>query len=539
MATVFTRWIERRRERKAREETYATPSPPAGTTATLVPSGDSGTTIVYLPSGGGGTRTTTPTTSTTTTYPDVTLPSPTVTPTKKIDIPTQMELRRDIYDPRTGTYKTAPYGYGAGGTVLQRAPTREEQRRIDIAQERGAISELPPLKFLAGEYEWQKKLEKKPKEPPKDVFGEQYTYKELYEAGALPTIVRKAATRAGLFFVGAGERITGGEVPPELKKQTAQAIGTVFLFSGFAPAMRTGTYSEQVSKQLSKTKFDKLKELLNKAEKKVAEQKTLQEQAKILKQIKDELKTPEQIKNYNEWVKSLEDKGILHKVKIDVKQLGEYKPTTITGEIAIDIPTQIPIEKIGVVSIDPSKVRDVSWVGEKAKPTQVQEPLSLNIFQEVQVSKQVLVSTAALRAKQKQKQLQKLKLEVKEEQMFIQPTKQIQKQIQKQVQLQRQVQLEKQAQLQKQIQLLRMKEPTKELPKLPFKLGVAMDRVKKIAKERPEVFEVFGRRFEEEVKLGIFKTKPKAEKKLEKFLIKTLGAGGFIEKEGKKLKAIE
>ena len=159
--------------------------------------------------------------------------------------------------------------------------------------------------------------------------------------------------------------------------------------------MRTGTYSEQVSKQLSKTKFDKLKELLNKAEKKIAEQKTLKEQAKILKQIKDELKTPEQIKNYNLWVKSLEDKGIIHQVKVDVKQLGEYQPTTITGEIAIEIPKDIPVGKIGVISIDPSKVRDVSWVGEGTETTQTQSPFARNIFEQPQKVKQFISSTAA------------------------------------------------------------------------------------------------------------------------------------------------
>ncbi len=562
-------YLARRRERRARERAFAgtgviSPDPETTIITTVPPDylpppdfgggdwGGAGEAISATGQtggsggfGGGGTTPTTTPTPTPTQIPSTTiLRGVTIPPS--IDIATQQKLRGEveIYDPRTGAYKISPYGYGAGGTALQRYPTIEEQRKIELAQERGAISELPPLKLLAGEYEWQKKSDKKKEEPPKDIYGEQYTYKELYEAGALPTIVRKTATRAGLFFVWAGEKITGRPVSPELKKQAAQAIGTIFLFSGFAPAMRAGTYSEQVSKQLSKTRFDKLKELLNKAEKKIAEQKTLQDQAKILKQIKDNLKTPEQIKNYNLWVKSLEDKGIIHQVKVDVKQLGEYKPTTITAEIAIDVPTTIPIEKIGLVSIDPSKVRDVTWVGEKAKPTQVQEPLSMNIFQEVSVSKQVLVSTAAaraLRAKQKLEQEQKLKLEVKEGQMFIQPTKQIQKQIQlqKQVQLQRQVQLEKQAQLQKQIQVLRLKEKIEPKLKIPFKLGEAMDRIKKIAKEKPEVFEVFGRRFGEEVKLGIFKTKPKAEKKLEKFLIKTLGAAGFVEREGKKLEAKE
>ena len=82
-----------------------------------------------------GTAPSTPTTSTTIVYPDVKLP----TPSARVDIPTQIELRRDIYDPRTGTYKTTPYGYGAGGTVLQRIPTQEERIKIDTAQRTGEL----------------------------------------------------------------------------------------------------------------------------------------------------------------------------------------------------------------------------------------------------------------------------------------------------------------------------------------------------------------------------------------------------------------
>jgi len=451
------------------------------------------------------------------------------------DVPSSIKLKGEIYDPKSQVYRASLYGIGAGGTQLERIPTYEERIKIKEAQEK-------PEK-------WKKYIEdptgKRALETPKDVFGEQYTYKELYKAGALPTIVRKAAAKTGLFFVEAGERITGGEVPPKMKKQTAQAIGTLFLFAGFSPAMRTGTYSEEISKQLSKTKFDKLKELLGKAEKQIAEQKTLKEQAKILKQIKDGLKTPEQIKNYNLWVKSLKEKGIIHSVKVDVAQLGEYKPA-VTGEIAIEIPKDIPVEKIGVMAIDPSKVRDVSWMGEKAKVDQIQEPLSMNIFQEVSKAKP-LISTAALRLKE----LQKEKLVTKPKQIFIQPLKEISKvkqtqlqrqaQRQRQAQLQRQIQRERLAQIQKQVQISKLRAKLK--PKLkipvPFKFGEAIKKVTKMVKERPKEFKVFVTKFGKEVEIGIRKTKKEAEKLLRKELFGTLRAGGGIKVEGKKLKAEE
>ena len=74
---------------------------------------------------------------------------------------------------------------------------------------------------------------------------------------------------------------------------------------------------------------------------------------------------------------------------------------------------------------------------------------------------------------------------------------------------------------------------------IPFKLSDAISKVTKMAKESPEKFEAFGERFGKEVGLGIFKTKKKAEEKLEKFLVKTLGASGYLKKGGKKLKASE
>ena len=50
---------------------------------------------------------------------------------------------------------------------------------------------------------------------------------------------------------------------------------------------------------------------------------------------------------------------------------------------------------------------------------------------------------------------------------------------------------------------------------------------------------LFGNRFGKSKELGVFKSKQEAKRSLEKFLIKTLGASGYIEKGGKKLKAEE
>ena len=52
-------------------------------------------------------------------------------------------------------------------------------------------------------------------------------------------------------------------------------------------------------------------------------------------------------------------------------------------------------------------------------------------------------------------------------------------------------------------------------------------------------FEAFTRRKGKDISLGKFRTQTKAEKKLKKSLVSTLGASGFIEKAGKKLKVKE
>ncbi len=82
-----------------------------------------------------------------------------------------------------------------------------------------------------------------------------------------------------------------------------------------------------------------------------------------------------------------------------------------------------------------------------------------------------------------------------------------------------------------------LKEKIKSIIPLIFPSGDV--KTKKTVKLKREVFEAFGRRFGGDVSLGKFKTKEKAKRELKEFLFETLGASGFIEKEGVKLKAEE
>ncbi len=77
------------------------------------------------------------------------IPTTTPTPTRQtlttqqlrnIDLSKYSGRKIEVYDPRTGSYKTAPYGSGAGGTVIQRQPTPQEQIKIQQAEDKGDIA---------------------------------------------------------------------------------------------------------------------------------------------------------------------------------------------------------------------------------------------------------------------------------------------------------------------------------------------------------------------------------------------------------------
>ena len=229
-------------------------------------------------------------------------------------------------------------------------------------------------------------------------------------------------------------------------------------------------------------------------------------------------------------------------------------PKVVTKPIAkIDIPTKVELREIPLM-VGGTRLREIPYAGQglyertegvgvgAIQLKGVVQPSFIEMREEQRfIQPQIEMLKARQEFIQPLKEELKVGLDIKSAQEFIQP----QKEVLKEIQLLKQPQLLKQAQLLRQVQLLKQAQISKQAIKKPilfkpiFKLEGVTDRLKKIAKEKPELFEVFGRRFGEEVKLGIFKTKTKAEKKLEKFLVKTLGAAGFVTKEGKKLKAVE
>jgi len=145
---------------------------------------------------------------------------------------------------------------------------------------------------------------------------------------------------------------------------------------------------------------------------------------------------------------------------------------------------------------------------------------------------------------------QQMKQDLKTKQLLKQPQQELlrQKGAQKEALLLSSLLSQKQALKQKPIQRLaqQLKQPTKQKPTLKYPkpiifgwglgLGKALQKVKEMKDEK---FEVFGKRFGEEISLGTFGTQKESELKAKQFLKGTLGRTSRILKDEKPLKFSE
>jgi len=328
----------------------------------------------------------------------------------------------------------SPYPTGAKATAFWYPLTQEQLEAQAEAQQKGSFQEFPPIKFLGGEYPWQKKLAEmgKEAEPTKldiflgyegykgkeeqDLFGGEYSFKELAKKGAYPEIIRKgfAESLGGLSVWGA-EKITGGELPPKIKQRTKEQIGTIGLFFGFAPLMKTGTYSQHLQQEAtSEWIYDYVKRKWVKRSKLTGEitrteatssfgEMSEARQLSILRRAfrtsgkykRVYLDKPSLLKDVEKAKQFMRESGLneyqiqsridklfpqLKKVEVPIveqegfvlpkpkvqKQIQVQKP--IVKEISIELPRQIPIGQIGgVTTLDASKVRQVMWTKQKTR----------------------------------------------------------------------------------------------------------------------------------------------------------------------------
>lgn len=236
------------------------------------------------------------------------------------------------------------------------------------------VGQLPPVKNLPTESQIQNAS-----------FG------QLYQSGNYPAIVRKA------FYSGAEGMITGGEqytkatglgtLNPETKQTASRVLGQGLLFGAFSPVMSTGTYATQ---ELDNTEliYDYIKgkwvrknlitgeitdattiNSLIKIEKNVASKPNYEAQMEYLNSIKSQLKTPEQLKNFDTFVQGLIDKNVVklptykllgnenyapQKTTIDISGLPTMKNTGTTGATITNIKPTTQPPKVGNIFLTPS-----------------------------------------------------------------------------------------------------------------------------------------------------------------------------------------
>lgn len=491
------------------------------------------------------------------------------------------EGKTEYYDPKLKMFAKAEE-FPQTKTIETRIPTLPEVANIQLAEAKKkeiqskVVNILQsPIRFIQGEYEWQKKLTPPPTIPQPSPFElvRGQTYGEIIKSDAPTRIVYKVPQDIGTLYFKTTEKLRtwglkGTKFGEPLTEQQVQRGGDIFapliLGGFFSPAFTTGASAKQISKQLQKNKYDELGEELGKLgddfktslEVEVANKATTKEQLEYLRKIKEFYKLSDE--NVKDIIQSLKDKNIIKEAEIVIKSEGkgmifETKGISSTSpkvEVFGNIPKMKQAGKISGASssqpnIQQSAVRESVWFSEKTPQAQKQPILQTNIFE----------SSFLQRNIQPQKQQKKQAQGFSQVLGFGQPQSTIQKQQAKQTQTQRQIQRQslfqpqayKQQQLTKQVQRQVTKQATKtrttqkQPPKFPFKF-----KLPAIQKEKKDSFfgvgfdefEIYGRRKGKDMLISREKSLFKAKKGLSGFLTGTLGASGFIvsKRTGKKVK---
>lgn len=323
----------------------------------------------------------------------------------------------------------------------------------------------------------------------------------------------------------------------------------------FSPAMSTGTAQtleqKQISKQISKTRFDKLNKVKAQLEKNVANKKTGEEQIKYLVDLyKKYVVTDEQKAGFKIFLQELQDKQILKPI-IRITPMGRTsvptiipKPvsSTVQNEVLINIETLSPMGNI-------KGAGTILGVSSTKKQSQKQEEVQPQKNELLTISPTILGLIPLGKMKQNQMQSQTFG----QTQVQSQAVGQIQPQISSQTQIQKEIALQmgislsalKQTQLQKQFQLQKQSQKQTQVQKSILKLTQPQIFLKKSqlfslskplsVKTTSDIFKTYYRRKKKDIFIGKFEGLETAKQKLIKSLKSTLGASGFVTKNEKKI----
>jgi len=367
------------------------------------------------------------------------------------------------------------------------------------------------------------------------------------------------------------------KTPSPISRETAkQIIGNLYLFSSFAPLMKTGVEAQLESEfvyDVKSKRFVKKSELERylklKQEGKLLRDKTFSEKLDDVTKLMNKLEiAPKDLKSSL----ARELKTLLKKTygKTEFERLIKEYSAQRFGVTTYPQPETSAIDLFGktIERVAVPEMKGVGFVGAgvSAFAGKGQYERTDEAVGRLQPTKQL--GFFADVDKEIQRDLEKQK--TKQLQLLAQPQPQLQRQIellkqpqlirQKEIQKQKQPQLQRtallsllslrvgQAQVQKltmrqpprQTQRLRQPEPKPPTPIIPIPLGIgkALKKVKKILVEE-DGFEIFVTKGGKDILVGKEKTQAEAESLLRGTLRKTLRAGGFLTKKGKKLKARE
>ncbi len=487
-----------------------------------------------------------------------------------------------------GTFVSA-YGIGAGGTAIITPLTPAQQETFAKAEAKSTAILTSPMKFLGGEYEWQKKLfpEKEGTSPSDVVKYEQATsYTDLWKSGDLPAVVRKASYDIGTKYFQTTEKVRvktigGKSLTAEEQKSIGTGFGVFFLAEGFAPAFQTGVAARQQvvqkegtyiydyvkgkwvkKKKGDMTRFEALGEFSRVSPERqiniledsfkgrvyLDKKSLLKDLDKAKKFMKESGMTDVQIQDrLTKLTRRLTNKGVEVPV---IESKGMIKPKSV--EESIPFGTRVPqMKQAGKVTggaISQQEMFPMISAKSDTKFSELtqQSPYTTSKFGQEQRFEQLSKTDSKVKGMSLLSLGQLSKLKTKQDTRQKQGTKQFEtlKQVPKQVQVSRSalrnMLTTKQSAVKRPRSLVRMKQGTRAIPRekpppptpkiiIPIDLGGKG----KPSKKMKGIFAAFGKRFGKEVALG-GGTKEEAEKRLEKFLVGTLGASGYLRgKKGK------
>lgn len=443
----------------------------------------------------------------------------------------------------------------------------------------GSYAVSPTLKFFSGEYGWQKELEKQQQkesiELEKKIFGRQISKFqteeerqqqliteaegspiEFLKLGQPTSAVRSLFFKGGIATIGLSEKITGQEVPKDIKTSVGIGIGSLYLGGFFSPVFETGAVKKVKKKQLLESRFEGLGDDLDepvqyydlwKKEGKVIRSLTQGEKVEKIRDLFKQVKVGKEQEFLKEMVRVYGESAVKDFVAQEGIMLGastSVTPPTQTGSIIFET-TAPQMRGAGLITgaISQSKFNVLGLTKEVREGVLFQSK-----FNVLDLQPQKLDTKTKQKLKQSLLSLQVSKLDTKTQQQ----TKQITEQIQQPVELTalgvlsllKQTQKPKPKQEQPQKPEFGWGQPKPEKPKTKppiiklFDFQEEKQKTKTPVKDFLKSFDVYYRKKGEDVKLGKFETQEEGEMALKKFLGGTLRASGFIEREGKKVKPL-